>query len=82
MSLVSTQRLNEMKSQLPDAAEMMHDLLGCEFGHGGIAHQDDQAPCEEAAVQIVALHDGWREAHFKLCGPHRDLILSETTART
>lgn len=79
--LVSTARLNEMKREVPGASEAVHDLLGCAFGHGMIAHRDDMEPCDEAAVQIVALHDGPREMHFKLCGRHRDLILSESTPR-
>lgn len=70
-----------MKAQAPGAAETMHALLGCEFGHGGIAHRDDAKPCVEAAVQIVALHDGPREMHFKLCARHRELVLTESTPR-
>jgi hypothetical protein len=81
--LVSTARLNEMKREMGAASGSLHALLGCEFGHGAIAHRADavKEPCEEAAVQIVALHDGPREMHFKLCAHHRDLVLDESTPR-
>jgi hypothetical protein len=77
----STADLNAMKREAPGAARPIHDLLGCAFGHGSIAHRDDKTPCEQAAVQIVALHDGPREMHFKLCAAHRDLVLDESTPR-
>jgi hypothetical protein len=76
--LVSTERLNEMKREMPLAGRAIHRLLGCEFGRA-ISRPGDELPCEEAAVQIVVLHDGPRAAEFKLCARHRDLVLSEST---
>lgn len=73
--------LDDMKAALPGVKDQLHELLGCEFGHGRIAHQDDLAPCDQQAVQIVALHDGPHERRFKLCEKHRDLVLNESTPR-
>lgn len=54
--MTSTPELDAMKAEAPELARTMHALLGCEFGRT-INHQNREAPCEEAAVQIVVLHD-------------------------
>jgi hypothetical protein len=73
--------LDEMKLQaiardLP-IVDVMHDLLGCQWGRG-IATEDDTEPCFNEAVRMVALHDGAETAIWKLCQRHLQRLSEET----
>lgn len=74
--------LAEMKEALPAGAELLHDLIGCEYGHGKVARRGDPEVCEEQAVRLMALHGtpvGTLE--LKLCARHYALLCEESTPR-
>ncbi len=60
--------------------DLVHQLLGCTWGHT-LGSKDDKTPCMEPAAQIVALHPHGGEAaiHVKLCGEHVEVVKALTT---
>lgn len=66
-----------MKEVLP--TRLVHELLGCTWGHT-IGLPEDRDPCPEPAAQIVVLHpERGGEVAVKLCAYHvqRVTLLTE-----
>jgi hypothetical protein len=71
--------LTDLKAKVPGARNILHQLLGCEWGRS-LGTEDDREPCQEQAERITVLHlPVDREVEFKLCTRHTARILEETT---
>lgn len=58
--------------------DQIGELLGCDWGYR-IFTADYPQPCDNAAVQIVVLHDhDVATRDVKLCTAHREFVLGET----
>ena len=60
--------------------ELIHDLIGCEWGRV-VATEDDPESCPTQAASMTVIHDGLFEARVKLCPKHKSRVLEETTPR-
>jgi hypothetical protein len=75
--------LTDLKSQARQwtedtaVADLLHELLGCEWGHS-IKTLDDIAPCQEQAAQIIVLHAFGEQESFKFCAKHIERVQQET----
>ena len=73
--------LAELKADVPQAAGVLVNLLGCEWGRS-LKTDDDAEPCEAQATRMVALH--WDPADdanykiYKLCDRHDERFKQET----
>jgi hypothetical protein len=61
--------------------DLVHQLLGCSWGHV-VRTADDEQPCVDAAVRIVIVHDGPFAKDLRLCRRHLERVLAETTQRS
>jgi hypothetical protein len=73
--------LNEMKARNPSATNILHRLLGCEWGRTiGFGKLEENEPCQAQAVQIMVIHDpnSPEQWMFKFCAEHLERVKQET----
>lgn len=77
MSKPDPHLLTDLKAKVPQMSGLVHELLGCEWGHT-IKTLDDIEPCQEQAVRIIVLHAFGEQESFKFCAKHIERIQQET----